>query len=53
FVFLLRVFHSLDISDQALLARKKLQQLPDPLFEDLAMDVFDEVERRELNTSII
>ncbi|CAF2109110.1 unnamed protein product [Rotaria magnacalcarata] len=41
---------NLDISDQALLARKKLQQLPDPLFEDLAMDVFDEVERRELNT---
>ncbi|CAF4997899.1 unnamed protein product [Rotaria sp. Silwood1] len=41
---------NLDISDQALLARKKLQQLPDQLFEDLAMDVFDEVERRELNT---
>ncbi|CAF0889094.1 unnamed protein product [Adineta ricciae] len=42
---------NLDISDQALLARKKLQQLPDQLFEDLAMDVFDEVERRELNTT--
>lgn len=28
-------------------------KLPDPLFEDLAMDVFDEVERRELNTSTI
>ncbi|CAF2886029.1 unnamed protein product [Rotaria sp. Silwood2] len=42
---------NLDISDPALLARKKLQQLPDQLFEDLAMDVFDEVERRELNTT--
>ncbi len=26
-------------------------QLPDSLFEDLAMDVFDEIERRELKTS--
>ncbi|CAF0778060.1 unnamed protein product [Adineta steineri] len=42
---------NLDISDQALIARKKLQQLPDQLFEDLAMDVFDEVERRESNTT--
>ena len=62
---------SLDVSEPALLARKKLQQvclphsrvshracsvlilsqLPDQLFDDLAMDVFDEVERRDLNTS--
>ncbi|XP_075220348.1 ARF GTPase-activating protein GIT1 [Lycorma delicatula] len=28
-------------------AKMKLQQLPNPLFEDLAMDVYDEVDRRE------
>ncbi|KAG8288420.1 glycerophosphoinositol permease [Homalodisca vitripennis] len=28
-------------------ARSKLQQLSNPLFEDLAMDVYDEVDRRE------
>ncbi|CAF0741104.1 unnamed protein product [Didymodactylos carnosus] len=41
---------NLDTSDSSRSARRKLQQLPDSLFEDLAMDVFDEVERRELDT---
>ncbi|CAF2883540.1 unnamed protein product [Rotaria sp. Silwood2] len=40
----------LDKSKQAIIARQKLQQLPDSLFEDLAMDVYDEVDRRELKT---
>ncbi|CAF2024137.1 unnamed protein product [Rotaria magnacalcarata] len=39
-----------DNSSQTLAARQKLQQLPNSIFEDLAMDVFDEVERRELKT---
>ncbi|UJR26239.1 hypothetical protein I4U23_007580 [Adineta vaga] len=37
-------------SHQTSIARQKLQQLPDVLFEDLAMDIFDEVDRRELKT---
>ncbi|CAF3354043.1 unnamed protein product [Rotaria sp. Silwood1] len=41
---------NLDKSKQAIIARQKLQQLSDSLFEDLAMDVYDEVERRELKT---
>lgn len=28
-----------------------LLQLPNPLFEDLAMDVYDEVDRREIEAS--
>ncbi|CAF0815215.1 unnamed protein product [Adineta ricciae] len=32
------------------IARQKLQQLSDTLFEDLAMDIFDEVDRRELKS---
>ncbi|CAF4517457.1 unnamed protein product, partial [Didymodactylos carnosus] len=44
------ISNSLDTSDHSRSARRKLQQLSDSLFEDLAMDVFDEVERRELDT---
>ncbi|KAK3084396.1 hypothetical protein FSP39_012870 [Pinctada imbricata] len=38
---------SLDMSDLAKQAKKKLQALPNHLFEELAMDVYDEVDRRE------
>lgn len=39
--------HSLDISELAKEAKKMLQALPNNLFEELAMDVYDEVDRRE------
>eukprot|EP00063_Salmo_salar_P041394 XP_014016229.1 PREDICTED: ARF GTPase-activating protein GIT2 isoform X6 [Salmo salar] len=38
---------SLDLSELAKAAKKKLQSLSNHLFEELAMDVFDEVDRRE------
>ncbi|XP_023269304.1 ARF GTPase-activating protein GIT2 isoform X1 [Seriola lalandi dorsalis] len=38
---------SLDLSELAKAAKKKLQSLSNHLFEDLAMDVYDEVDRRE------
>ncbi|XP_069952544.1 ARF GTPase-activating protein GIT2 isoform X2 [Cherax quadricarinatus] len=38
---------SLDMSDLAKEARVKLQSLPNHLFEELACDVYDEVDRRE------
>nr|XP_022339476.1 ARF GTPase-activating protein GIT2-like isoform X4 [Crassostrea virginica] len=38
---------SLDMSELAKQAKKKLQALPNHLFEELAMDVYDEVDRRE------
>ncbi|KAL3856782.1 hypothetical protein ACJMK2_011499 [Sinanodonta woodiana] len=38
---------SLDMSELAKQARKKLQALSNHLFEELAMDVYDEVDRRE------
>eukprot|EP00063_Salmo_salar_P041390 XP_014016225.1 PREDICTED: ARF GTPase-activating protein GIT2 isoform X2 [Salmo salar] len=37
----------LDLSELAKAAKKKLQSLSNHLFEELAMDVFDEVDRRE------
>lgn len=37
----------LDLSEFAKAAKRKLQALPDNLFEELAMDVYDEVDRRE------
>ncbi|XP_038059624.1 ARF GTPase-activating protein GIT2-like isoform X1 [Patiria miniata] len=40
---------SLDRSEAAEQARKKLQALSNHLFEELAMDVYDEVDRRELD----
>uniref|UniRef100_A0A671NDS8 ARF GTPase-activating protein GIT1-like n=1 Tax=Sinocyclocheilus anshuiensis TaxID=1608454 RepID=A0A671NDS8_9TELE len=39
--------HSLDLSELAKAAKKKLQALNNHLFEELAMDVYDEVDRRE------
>ncbi|XP_030646881.1 ARF GTPase-activating protein GIT2a isoform X3 [Chanos chanos] len=38
---------SQDLSELAKAARKKLQSLSNHLFEELAMDVYDEVDRRE------
>ncbi|XP_058673000.1 ARF GTPase-activating protein GIT2 isoform X3 [Ammospiza caudacuta] len=38
---------SLDVSELAKAAKKKLQCLSNHLFEELAMDVYDEVDRRE------
>uniref|UniRef100_A0A8D3D5K9 GIT ArfGAP 1 n=1 Tax=Scophthalmus maximus TaxID=52904 RepID=A0A8D3D5K9_SCOMX len=39
--------HHLDLSELAKAAKKKLQALNNRLFEELAMDVYDEVDRRE------
>ncbi|CAI5794683.1 GIT ArfGAP 1 [Podarcis lilfordi] len=39
--------NSLDLSELAKAAKKKLQALSNRLFEELAMDVYDEVDRRE------
>ncbi|XP_037795548.1 ARF GTPase-activating protein GIT2-like, partial [Penaeus monodon] len=41
---------SLDMSDLAKEARVKLQHLPNHLFEELACDVYDEVDRRETDS---
>uniref|UniRef100_A0AAQ5ZYQ9 Arf-GAP domain-containing protein n=1 Tax=Amphiprion ocellaris TaxID=80972 RepID=A0AAQ5ZYQ9_AMPOC len=38
---------ALDLSELAKAAKKKLQSLSNHLFEELAMDVYDEVDRRE------
>ncbi|XP_071369774.1 ARF GTPase-activating protein GIT2a isoform X6 [Centroberyx affinis] len=38
---------SIDLSELAKAAKKKLQSLSNHLFEELAMDVYDEVDRRE------
>ncbi|XP_063470519.1 ARF GTPase-activating protein GIT2 isoform X17 [Symphalangus syndactylus] len=38
---------SLDLSELAKAAKRKLQSLSNHLFEELAMDVYDEVDRRE------
>uniref|UniRef100_UPI0030CBCFE4 ARF GTPase-activating protein GIT2 isoform 16 n=2 Tax=Mus musculus TaxID=10090 RepID=UPI0030CBCFE4 len=42
-----RADSSLDLSELAKAAKKKLQSLSNHLFEELAMDVYDEVDRRE------
>ncbi|EPY81861.1 ARF GTPase-activating protein GIT2 isoform 7 [Camelus ferus] len=42
-----RFLSSLDLSELAKAAKKKLQSLSNHLFEELAMDVYDEVDRRE------
>ncbi|XP_070689185.1 ARF GTPase-activating protein GIT2a isoform X3 [Pempheris klunzingeri] len=41
---------SLDLSELAKAAKKKLQSLSNHLFEELAMDVYDEVDRRETDS---
>uniref|UniRef100_A0A8C4UCQ6 GIT ArfGAP 2 n=1 Tax=Falco tinnunculus TaxID=100819 RepID=A0A8C4UCQ6_FALTI len=46
-------FHSsLDLSELAKAAKKKLQSLSNHLFEELAMDVYDEVDRRETDAVV-
>lgn len=42
---------SVDLSELAKVAKKKLQALQNNQFEDLAMDVYDEVDRRENDTA--
>uniref|UniRef100_A0A3Q3BLW6 G protein-coupled receptor kinase interacting ArfGAP 1 n=1 Tax=Haplochromis burtoni TaxID=8153 RepID=A0A3Q3BLW6_HAPBU len=44
---LMHQFFFLDLSELAKAAKKKLQALNNRLFEELAMDVYDEVDRRE------
>ncbi|KAJ6656623.1 hypothetical protein lerEdw1_003510 [Lerista edwardsae] len=43
---------SLDLSELAKAAKKKLQSLSNHLFEELAMDVYDEVDRRETDAGL-
>ncbi|MGH0171597.1 UNVERIFIED_CONTAM: hypothetical protein FKN15_061775 [Acipenser sinensis] len=43
---------SLDLSELAKAAKKKLQSLSNHLFEELAMDVYDEVDRRETDAGV-
>ncbi|XP_042661539.1 ARF GTPase-activating protein GIT2 isoform X6 [Tyto alba] len=43
---------SLDLSELAKAAKKKLQSLSNHLFEELAMDVYDEVDRRETDAAV-
>ena len=42
-----RVSASIFFSDEAKVAKRKLQMLSNRVFEELAMDVYDEVDRRE------
>lgn len=39
------------ISEQLKIARGKLQLIPNKIFEELVMDVFDEIDRREMEAS--
>ncbi|XP_049863652.1 ARF GTPase-activating protein GIT1 isoform X2 [Schistocerca gregaria] len=43
----------LELSELSKVARKKLQQLPNHVFEELAMDVYDEVDRREIDMKAV
>uniref|UniRef100_A0A673XW61 G protein-coupled receptor kinase interacting ArfGAP 2b n=1 Tax=Salmo trutta TaxID=8032 RepID=A0A673XW61_SALTR len=47
YIFYFYVYSSLDLSEFAKAAKKKLQSLTNHQFEELAMDVYDEVDRRE------
>lgn len=40
-----------DISEQLKIARGKLQLVPNKMFEELVMDLYDEVDRRECEAS--
>lgn len=40
-----------EISEQLKIARGKLQLIPNKMFEELVMDVYDEVDRREMEAS--
>lgn len=44
------VADTVEHTELAKTARRKLQQLPNHLFEELAMDIYDEVDRRETET---
>lgn len=39
--------NGIDISEQLKIARGKLQLVPNKMFEELVMDLYDEVDRRE------
>lgn len=39
--------NGIDISEQLKIARGKLQLIPNKMFEELVMDLYDEVDRRE------
>lgn len=41
----------IEISEQLKIARGKLQLIPNKMFEELVMDVYDEVDRREMEAS--
>ena len=43
--------NSADISEQLKIARGKLQLVPNKMFEELVMDLYDEVDRRECEAS--
>lgn len=43
--------NSLDIGEQLKIARGKLQLVPNKMFEELVMDLYDEVDRRETEAS--
>lgn len=40
-----------EISDQLKIARGRLQLVPNKMFEELVMDLYDEVDRRENEAS--
>lgn len=40
-----------EISEQLKIARGKLQLVPNKMFEELVMDLYDEVDRREMEAS--
>lgn len=40
-----------EISDQLKIARGRLQLVPNKMFEELVMDLYDEVDRREIEAS--
>lgn len=40
-----------EINDHLKIARGKLQLIPNKMFEELVMDLYEEVDRREMETS--
>ena len=47
FIILLQLFFLFLFSDEAKIAKRKLQMLSNHVFEELTVDVYDEVDRRE------
>lgn len=43
--------HSSEVDEQLRIARGKLQLVPNKMFEELVMDLYDEVDRRENEAS--